>query len=181
MKVLALLSVITTQSVAQDDANVYDEAYARAHIAYTEFIRLGVTPGEYARCIRVTNFYEPGKTPRIASFNDEEFRDDGKGFDKVAGDGILTSLRKTAYAKGQTPVAAGSYSLSDQQYILHDPGFVHASAVPEAFIRIGITCDIVWVSCSSWPANLQSLCLELSWPLNGYFTNRGCKVGISIF
>ncbi len=183
MTVFAVICLMTTQTRAQSDADadVYNEAYARAHIAYTDFMKLGVTPSTYAKCIKISNFYEPGKTPRIANFNDEEFRDDGRGYDKVAGDGILTSINTSAYEKGATTAKIGSYQSPAEKYLLCDPGFVHTNSVPEILIRLKIDCDIVWVRCNTWPPQIQSLCMQLSWPFSGYFTNRGCKWGISIF
>ena len=181
MTVIALISFMKTNARAQNDADVYNEAYARAHIAYTDFMKLGITSTTYAKCITVSNFYEQGKIFCIASFNGEEFRDDGKGNDKMSGDGILTSIKTTPYEKGSTVAGVGSYFSSPGKYLLCDPGFIHTSSVPEMFLRIKVDCDIEWVNCNTWPANLQSLCLELSWPFSGYFTNRGCKWGISIF
>ena len=178
MTVIALISFMPTIARAQNDADVYNEAYARAHIAYTDFMKLGVTSTTYAKCAKVINYFEPGKVPGLLNINGEEFRDDGKIYDLKAGDGILTSIKVSNYEKGSTIAGIGLYQLPSSQKFLCDEKFSHENTEPGMF-GFKIKCKFVWVSCYSWPIELRSLCLQSSWPFNGYFTATECEIEIS--
>lgn len=175
---MAFVLLITRESRAQEDSDIYTEEYARAHIAYTDFVRLGVSSGSYVKCVKAVNFYEAGKVPRIVDINGEEFRDDGRNYDQQAGDGILTSIKTFNYVKGETSLMAGAYQLPERSTILYDEGFLHVSALPETF-GFSIRCKFVWKSCYSWPLSIRELCFQTCWPFFGYWEVKECDLGFS--
>lgn len=179
MILLAISGFITTATRAQDEADVYNEAYARAHIAYTDFMRLGVTTSTYAKCLKAKNYLEPGKVPGILTINGEEFRDDGMLYDQKADDGILTSVKLSNYEKGSAIAVIGAYQMSARNNFLCDEQFSHGNEEPEMF-GFKIKCKFVWVSCYTWPIEARNLCLQISWPFNGYFTATECEIEVSI-
>jgi len=174
---MATLFLMTDVLQAQEsDNNVYDENYARAHIAYTDFSRLGLSPTSFTHCVKAVNFLEAGKVPGIVTINGEEFRDDGVNNDRIAHDGILTSVKVYAYEKGAPVLSIGNVQPPDNSKFVFDEGFQHESTIPESF-AFSIKCKFKWVSCDTWPENIRSLCLRFSWPFHGYWAVDECEVG----
>lgn len=176
MKLITLCSVLSTDSMAQDDSDVYNEAYARAHIAYTDFMRLGVSNNAFVKCVKAVNYFESGIVPKIVNINGEEFRDDGLNYDLKASDGVLTSSKATPYEKDNPVIAIGTYQISSIGKTLYNDGFLHENSVNRASAFI-IKCTWVWVSCYTWPENIRELCFRMSWPFYGYWEVKECTLG----
>lgn len=178
MILLALTSYMTTETRAQGDADVYDEAYARANLAYTDFMKLGISQTEYVRCVKVKNYLEPGITPKIVSIDGVEYKDDGKGYDTKEGDGILTAVKPTSYAKGAAVIGTGTYYVLPGNYFICDDLFKHGSSAAELILKIKINCEFEWVSCNTWPPEVRRYCFQFNWPFVGYLALKKCEFGV---
>lgn len=173
---LVMIFLFNEEIKAQSTGWEYNEGYARANIAYSQFMKLGLTDQLYAKCVKGVNYLEPGKIPAIVSIDGEEYRDDGSLHDLVKGDGIFTSKETSKYRDGELRAEPGKYYVLQTNYIIHDSTFAHVIEKKIAGELIKIICELVWISCESWPEDIRRICYEFSWPFSGYFAAKNCKV-----
>lgn len=167
---LLLLSLsIQSKSQAIDDDGT--ATYIKKNIVLTNLKVLGVNTRQYARCVETVNYLDSDKKLRLAEIKGVQFADNGKGNDLVANDGILTSVDLFMYEQGAAIIPPGEYWPVKEDVLIYDPEFAHEDRLnettTEAILKIKVKCTLEWVKCSSWPAEHQTLCRELSWPFKG--------------
>ena len=183
---IIFLVLISEKSFSQVISPPDEEAYCKANIAFTDFQLLGVTSTQHAKCVRAVNYLEPGKTGKRVTINGIDFVDDGRNYDLVANDGILTSTVLSKYSSDAMPLPVGIYQDIKNKITVFDDSFAHVSKINEPVTAKGIGidklilhCTFVWVSCNTWPPEIRSLCFSTSWPFMGYLTLTQCEVGWS--
>ena len=112
MLVVVLLSNKAVKAQTADGE--YNEAYARAHIAYSEFMKLGLTDLLYAKCVKGVNYLEPGVIPGIVSIDGEEYRDDGS-----LNDCGSTSIRRNSSQGNASPRSLHDAAPMESQETAH--------------------------------------------------------------
>ncbi len=179
--------LISEKSFSQVIGLKNEESYCKANLAFKDFQLLGVTSTQYAKCVKVVNYLEPGKTGKMVAINGTDFVDDGLNYDRVANDGILTSTRLSNYSSDQMPLPVGIYQDIKNETILYDDSFAHVSKINESpggkgagVNKFKISCTFVWVSCNSWPENIRSLCFSFNWPFTGYLAIKECEFGFEV-
>ena len=188
MKKIAKLSLwallfinICMAAQSQDLTNYGGETYVKRNIALTKFKVLGVNSKQYAKCAESVNFLETEKKLRYTVIDRVEFADDGANYDLVANDGIMTSRTLFTYSEGTAAVDAGRYTTPQNEVFVYDTQFAYSGTGRAGGPSLGITCDLRWRECSSWPSNLQSICREFSWPFTGYLEATNCRITFGIF
>lgn len=161
-----LMVFVSIKSLAQAEHEA-EENYFKKNMIVTNLRLLGVDKGNYTRCLESINFKDPDIKARVVRLEKEDFVDNGKGFDLVANDGILTSTRLYNYESGVAPIPPGTYQNLKESYALSDVLFEHSGTAKFPLPEISISCDLKWVKCSQWPIELQDICRSYSWPFNG--------------
>lgn len=150
---------------AQDNNADDIENYVKSNVALTKFKVLGVTKKQYAKCLEAVNYLEPDKKPGMVIIGKTYFADDGKGYDLIANDGVLTSNELFPYSGAV--YAPGTYhETPDYNVIVADEIFAHRSQLSELTIKIG--CKLKWVKCRDMPHPHDLLCKTMGWPYGGF-------------
>lgn len=168
----------TNAGLAQVADQDPDEVYCRTHISYSGFCQLGISQTTYAKAMKSQNHFEPDKKTHKFVIDGEEYLDNGEGNDLVRDDGILTSVVTYNYAKGESIIPVGQYRQNGNHLVLTDPLFSHTGSISPDFIRV--SCEMIWVSCSSWPQQYRQVCLDFSWPFRGYLHATRCRVIVGL-
>ncbi len=167
-------SIIT---FSQDDTGYGQEAYVKTNIAFSKFKLLGVSSRQYAKCLESINYHEPGKKLKFMVIEQIDFADDGRNYDLVAHDGILTSSIAFSYSAGSDIIPQGTYqnTLSHDSFVF-DESFSHQAQI-NAAATSARGCRFKWVSCSQMTnPSQQFLCNWAGWPY-GSLVLTGCFTG----
>ncbi|MBK7562506.1 MAG: hypothetical protein IPP43_04860 [Chitinophagaceae bacterium] len=176
---ITVLSLVTYQSYSQADGTPDYEEYSRAHMALTNFKMLGINKNQFAKCVESVNYLDPSKRHRLTIIEGVQFADDGKNFDLIANDGIMTSVQLSDYTKESVVLPTGIYLPVMNNTIVYDSHFLHVDQIsgksqqPEGF---SISCKLNWVKCSAWPIPYRQFCRDFSWPFNGGFEIVECTL-----
>lgn len=168
---------LTSMGVKAQEITNQDNANGRRDVAFTNFKKLGVKKGLYAKCVESINFADASKPERLFTVDGVSYFDDGKDYDLRGGDGVLTSKVLFSYENDQTPLEIGKYILLSENATMLDREFVHMERMEDQgrIFPISITCDWVWRPCSQLPPVYQEICRSLTWPFNGTYEAVNCK------
>ena len=95
---------------------------------------------ESARVVKLVSFKKDYKLPQMFKFNDVELRDDGKGYDKIAGDGVYTSI--TLYPNLKSISKHGILTFDNFKYS-NSSAFINL--LNKASSSGHIECHVAWV------------------------------------
>ena len=156
--------------LCQDDGSPEtEETYFKKHSAFTDFSRLGVNQKQFAKCVKNVNYLEEEKTLNVVFFGKTEYKDDGKNYDVVANDGILTSSELFFYGDRETVLPPGEYLRSNEDYIVYDDLFEHmGSERLPPLIKVRVKCKNRWVHCSEMPNPFSQICYEMGPPFGSF-------------
>ncbi len=168
--VLMLISVFTF-GYSQGDGVSEEENYVKRNIALTKFKVLGVNVKQYAKCLESVNYLDADKKLKFTMIERTDFGDDGRNYDLVANDGILTSTTLFTYDADTEVVQAGAYKIgaSHDSFVIDD-SFAHQAEIGSGGkFKIIIGCKFKWVTCSQMtnPGN-QYLCNWAGWPYGSF-------------
>ncbi|WP_066441182.1 choice-of-anchor X domain-containing protein [Chryseobacterium sp. CCH4-E10] len=129
-----------------------DETFIKENIAIMDARILSLSEKEFTKQLIVSNFSEENKLPSQLNFLDEEFFDDGKNNDEVAGDGIYTS-KQTFLHSERVPYVKTEKSYSVLDHIIIDKNFKKTESLEKkkkGASSFGgptatLDCDIKWV------------------------------------
>jgi len=156
----------------------FEADYFKRNSALTDFAKLGVSEEGYARCATSINLRDPENTVKLITLDEEEFRDDGAGYDLRANDGILTSVKLFPYDKGESLIPAGQYRKLADDFLLHDELFEHLSAARFPLPKIYVSCNIRVTHCGSLPEPQRSECYQAGPPYT-HFHFYGCHLALT--
>lgn len=161
-----LLVGLSLISYSQDGSGDDLETYVKTNIAVSKFKILGVTQKQFAKCLETENYSEPDKKLRLVVIDKATFADDGKGYDLVAGDGILTSNELYFY-KGVSYTPGTYHNSPDHEAVVADEIFGFHNRVNTGE-KWKISCKFRWVPCREMSYPQSMLCEVMGWPYGGF-------------
>lgn len=116
------MMALTADSFGQKQLMEWSENYLQENISFTDLKSREVTATTVVYEVRVTDHRKLLPLPVGFGFNGKVFADNGRGYDRVSGDGIYTTME--AY-----PVTAGSARLKQNPVSIIDQSFKYNNSV----------------------------------------------------
>ncbi|MEX1203061.1 MAG: hypothetical protein WEA59_07450 [Ferruginibacter sp.] len=142
------------QKIVQRDIS---EQYLQQNIAFTKTAARAVTSSTYATEITLTDFAKISPLPTGFGFQGLVFADDGKGYDKIRGDGVYSSKSLSKFKNGyaaykESNQVAYDESFSYKDQIDKDGGLENKVKISCKFKKCGCPCTSggTCIACTQW-------------------------------
>lgn len=172
-KNLCIAAVLFVFSLGKSQAQT-GSSYLKENFAITKVIAVKVAKLTYVKQIFAKD-YKINNNSFIAGFGieNEFFTDNGKGNDKIANDGIYTSIDTYPSTTDRGALVV----LSENRY--YDIGFKYVTQITKEFagkVGVGISCEIIGCTC----AECHCRACEYGWGqnLNWCFKIGKCSISI---
>ncbi len=194
-KILSLLLyfpiILTLQTNGQDEKNNKD-LYLKQNVAIVDGLVRSINQSQYVKELLLVDFNKTEPLPDSLSFQGIGFADNGIGFDRIANDGIYTSLitflhnDRIPYRSNVLKWSVNEYSIIDEQFSyineLNDylSQYNYVDQNGQSKLKIVIKCT--WVVCVCFVNGCWcDLCLPSPQPGSGTvcFTDLQCTITIS--
>jgi len=143
---------VEAQSASKEDITMY----FKENVAIVDARVRSVDKEHYVRELIMIDFKKAIALPEAFEFFDSPFIDNGKGFDKIAGDGVYTSSNnylhneKVPYLNSATERSVTGQALADIAFSHKNELQNYLSSIASKFV-VSLDCDIYTCHCNSCP------------------------------
>ena len=147
--VLATLTFISfgKQVVAQSEIKDDISMYFKENVAIVDARVRSVDKEYYVRELILKDFKKTIALPEAFEFFDSPFIDNGKGFDKIAGDGVYTSSsiylhnEKVPFLNSATERSVAEQALADNAFSHKNELQLYLTSIASKFV-VSLDCDL---------------------------------------
>lgn len=154
--VAALTLAMTTY--AQKTQDPWTEAYIKANIAITSIKARAVSESTYVNEITIRDFGNARLKPQGFGMKGQIFADNGRGTDRVAGDGVFTSTTIQRYKTTRVRE-------KERNTVFYDEAFLHTAklAMETPASKVKIKCKFKKCGCPCPGGGTCPACEWFSW------------------
>ncbi|MCC6459008.1 MAG: hypothetical protein IT260_00965 [Saprospiraceae bacterium] len=161
-----------------------DLSYWGKNVALMDMRTRSISNTEYVREIAVFDFNKSSRLVETFGFREDAFADNGKDFDKKAGDGIYTSTKAYRHSEGVPFVAVGNTLSANNNKVVVGQNFLYTDQLGTLLggngssLGLGgsikIECDVKQCPCPG-----ECTCYACEWGMSSWCLDvRNCKVTV---